>query len=211
VTQSHTWWYLARASGLVAWALLSVSVLWGLLLSTRVFDRSISPKWLTDLHRFLGGFALLFTGMHVATLIADSYVHFGAKEVLVPFASGWRPVAVAWGVISLWILVAVELTSLLMKHLPRRVWHAVHLSSFVLFFMATTHALTSGTDTRAATFVIACTAALSTVLLLTLVRALVPRRRAGKVERVEPSGTREPAADERAPRTVAGARRARVA
>jgi predicted ferric reductase len=177
VTQPHTWWYLARASGLVAWALLSASVLWGLLLSTRVFDRSISPKWLTDLHRFLGGTAVLFTAMHIATLVTDSYVHFGAKEVLLPFASAWRPVAVAWGVIAFWILMAVEATSLLMKHLPRRLWHAIHLSSFVLFFAATAHAITAGTDTRTTSFVIGCAAALSTVALLTLVRVLVPRQR----------------------------------
>jgi predicted ferric reductase len=152
-------------------------MLWGLCLSTRVFDRSVSPKWLTDLHRYLGGTAVLFTGMHVATLVADSYVHFGAKEVLVPFASTWRPVAVAWGVIALWILLAVEATSLLMKHLPRRLWHAIHLSSFVLFVAATAHAITAGTDARATGFVIGCAAALATVLLLSLVRLLVPRKR----------------------------------
>jgi len=179
VTHVHTWWYLARASGLVAWALLSASVLWGLCLSTRVFDRSISPKWLTDLHRFLGGTALLFTGLHVATLVADSYVSFGAKEVLVPFASAWQPVAVAWGVIALWILLAIEATSLLMKHLPRRLWHAIHLSSFVLFFAATTHAIVAGTESRTTGFVIACASALSTVLLLSLVRLLVPGKRSG--------------------------------
>ena len=177
MTHVHTWWYLARASGLVAWALLSASVLWGLCLSTRVFDRSVSPKWLTDLHRFLGGTALLFTGMHLATLVGDSYVHFGTKEVLVPVASTWRPVAVAWGVIALWILSAVEGTSLLIKHLPRRLWHAIHLSSFVLFVAATTHAITAGTDTHTTGFVIGCAAALSTVLLLSLVRLLVPRKR----------------------------------
>jgi methionine sulfoxide reductase heme-binding subunit len=184
VTHTHTWWYLARAGGLVAWALLSISVLWGLLLSTRVFDRSISPKWITDLHRFLGGTAVLFTVMHVGTLVADSYVHFGAKEVLVPLASSWRPIAVAWGVIAFWIVAAVEATSLLMKHLPRRVWHAVHLSSFVLFFSATAHAITAGTDTRSPAFVISCTAVISTVLLLTLVRVLVPRKRGASSARV---------------------------
>jgi len=184
MTHAHTWWYLARAGGLVAWALLSASVLWGLCLSTRVFARSVSAKWLTDLHRFLGGSALLFTGMHVATLVADSYVHFGAKEVFVPFASTWRPAAVAWGVIAFWILLAVEATSLLMKYLPRRLWHAIHLSSFVLFFAATTHAVTAGTDSRAIAFVIGCTAVLSTVLLLTLVRALVPRTRGAESRRV---------------------------
>lgn len=189
MTQVHTWWYLARASGLVAWTLLAVSVLWGLLLSTRVFDRSISPKWITDLHRFLGGTALLFTAIHVAALVGDSYLHFAAKEILVPFASTWRPVAVAWGVISLWILIAVELTSLLMKHLPRRVWHAIHLSSFGLFFSATAHAISSGTDTGNTYFIVGCTALLSTVALLTLVRVLAPRQRGAQAARSRAGAT----------------------
>ena len=80
---NHTWWYLARSSGVVAWSLLAASVVWGLLLATRVLDRTPSPKWLNDLHRFLGGIAVVFTLLHVGTLVADSYVHFGAAEVLV--------------------------------------------------------------------------------------------------------------------------------
>jgi hypothetical protein len=184
---THTWWYLARSSGLVAWALLATSVLWGLLLATRVFDRTPSPKWLTDLHRFLGGTAVIFTAIHVATLIADSYVHFGTKEVLVPFASSWRPVPVAWGVISMWILVAVEGTSLLMRHLPRKLWRGIHFSSFVLFFTATLHALTAGTDAHAQAFVLLCDAFLSVVLLLTLVRIATSGTKRGARTRPRPT------------------------
>ena len=145
---SHSWWYLSRAAGIVAWALLTASVIWGLCLSTRVFDRKPSPKWFTDLHRFLGGTAVVFVGVHVGTIVADSYVHFAAADVLVPFASGWRPVAVAWGVVAMWLMLAVEVSSLGMRRLPRRVWHAIHLSSYFLFVSATVHALASGPDTR---------------------------------------------------------------
>jgi predicted ferric reductase len=140
-----------------------------------VFDRWPSPKWLTDFHRFLGGTAVVFTGVHVGTLVADSYVHFGIADVLVPLASHWHPVAVAWGVISLWILVAVEVTSLLMQRLPRRTWHAIHTSSFFLFFTSTLHAITAGNDARNPIFAMACTGMLALVLLLTLVRLAVPR------------------------------------
>jgi hypothetical protein len=167
---TRMWWYFARSSGAVAWALLAASVVWGLLLSTRVFDRRPTPKWLTDLHRFLGGLAVTFTGLHIATLVADSYVHFGAADVLVPFASHWRPVAVAWGVVALWLLAAVEITSLLMRHLPRRFWRAVHASSFVAFLAATVHGFTAGTDTKQLAFVVAGTIGVTAVALLALVR-----------------------------------------
>lgn len=174
---SHASWYLARSSGLVAWFLLATSVLWGLMLTTRVFDRSLSPKWLTDLHRFLGGTAVVFTALHIGALVGDNYVHFGVREVLQPFASQWRTTAVAWGVISFWILVAIEATSLLMRYLPRRFWRAVHSSSFVLFLLATLHALSAGTDARIQAFVLLCTAMLAVVLFLFLVRIAAPSKR----------------------------------
>ena len=72
------------------------------------------------MHRFLGGAAVTFTGLHVAGLVADSYVHFGVADVLVPGASSWRPGAVAPGVVSLYLLAAVELTSLFMRRSRRR-------------------------------------------------------------------------------------------
>ena len=209
---THTWWYIARSSGLVAWALLAASVLWGLLLATRVFGRTPSPKWLTDLHRFLGGTAVIFTAIHVGALVADGYVHFGTKEVLVPFASSWKPLPVAWGVVSMWILVAVEGSSLLMRYLPRKLWHGIHLASFVLFFTATFHALTAGTDARAQAFVLLCDAMISVVCLLTLVRILAGRKR-GSSGRTAPAAQQQPRADDEhddADRDAGDQRRVRV-
>jgi predicted ferric reductase len=101
------------------------------------------------MHRWLGGTALAFTGVHVVALLADQYVHFGLNEIVIPFASHWHPVAVAWGVVAAYLLLAVELTSLARPHLPQRVWRRVHAASFVLFVMATIHGLSVGTDTRA--------------------------------------------------------------
>ena len=167
---SHSWWYLSRASGIVAWALLAASVLWGLLLSTRVFDRNPGPKWFTDLHRFLGGTAVVFVAAHVGTILADSYVHFGVADVLVPFSAKWHPVAVAWGVVAMWLLFAVEVSSLAMRFLPRRVWHAIHLSSYALFVSATLHGLSAGPDTRKQVFELVLSATLAVVTLLVLVR-----------------------------------------
>jgi predicted ferric reductase len=140
------WWYIARSGGIVSWALLAGSVLWGLALSTKVLRGRPRPNWILDLHRFLGGLALLFTGIHVVALIFDSYVHFGLAEVLVPFASSWHPVAVAWGVIALYLLIAVELTSLARKRISKRTWRLTHYLSFPLFLLTTVHALSAGTD-----------------------------------------------------------------
>src|SRR3954469_15216146 len=100
-------WYLARASGLVSWALLAAATLWGLALSTRALGARPRPNWLLDLHRWLGGTALAFTAVHVVALLVDQYVHFGVIDVVVPFAASWHPVGVAWGIVGAYLLLAV--------------------------------------------------------------------------------------------------------
>jgi DMSO/TMAO reductase YedYZ heme-binding membrane subunit len=143
---SHVWWYVARAAGVVAWLLLTASVLWGVVLASGAFPRHRRPAWLLDLHRWLGGLTVGFVALHVAALVADSYSHFGVAEVLIPFASSWRPGAVALGVVAAWLLVAVEVTSLAMRRIPRRIWHLVHLSSYATFLLTGLHGALAGTD-----------------------------------------------------------------
>jgi predicted ferric reductase len=159
----HLWWYVARASGIVAWLMLTASVLWGVVLSTRAFPESRRPAWLLDLHRWLGGLTVCFVAIHLASLVADTYVHFGLSDVLVPLAADWRPWAVALGVVAAWLLAAVELTSLAMKHLPRRAWRAVHLTSYAIFWLASIHAALAGTDRSAILYQATATVAIVAV------------------------------------------------
>ncbi len=175
--RSQTWWYAARAGGIVAWALASLAVITGLQLSTRLVSKP-APNWVLDVHRFLGGLTVAFVGVHVAGLAADQFIGFGPVELLVPFASSYKPAAVALGVIGMYLLVAIELTSLAMRKMPRRTWHAVHLSSFVLFVVATVHGITAGTDRHNALFQWACLLTAALVLMMTLVRIWSPRRAA---------------------------------
>jgi DMSO/TMAO reductase YedYZ heme-binding membrane subunit len=176
-SQSQLWWYAARAAGIVAWALLAASVGWGLALSTRALGRRPRPAWLLDLHRALGGLAVIFTGVHVVTIMLDSYVHFGLAEALVPLASTWHPVAVAWGIVAFYLLAAVEITSLARRRLPNRFWRRVHYASFPLFVLATVHGLSAGTDTGTGLAVVATAAALAPLVLLCAVR--IQRRSRG--------------------------------
>lgn len=166
---SQIWWYTARSGGIVAWAMLTASTLWGLALSTKVTKGRARPNWLLDLHRFLGGAAVVFTALHMGALVADSYTHFGISSLLVPFASSWRPGAVAWGVVGLYLLAAVEITSLLRKRLSKRAWRAVHFASFPLFGVATIHGLVAGTDSNAL-MTAAYAVAAAAVVGLTVVR-----------------------------------------
>jgi hypothetical protein len=173
--KDQTWWYVARATGYVAWALVSVSVISGLLLSTRLAKGYVTPAWILDLHRFLAGAAVAFTGLHLVGLVADTYVHFGVADLLVPFASSWKSGAVALGIVAFDLLLAIEISSLYMRRLSRRLWHAVHLTSYVLFWAATFHLLTAGTDATNPASRVAAALAMAVVVSLSLVRALSGR------------------------------------
>ncbi len=195
-------WYVARSSGMVAWALAAGAVIWGLLLSGRQLRDRPGPRWLLDLHRYLGGLAVVFVGVHVFALLVDSYIGFGPTDVLVPFASAWNPVAVAWGVVAMYLLVAVEVTSLLRARLPRRWWRRIHFGSYGLFALATIHALTAGTDASNVVFLGVVIAGVSTVAVLTAARVLEVSRSAPARQPARPSSRRAGSSNSARRRTV---------
>ena len=89
---SQTWWYVARSGGIVAWVLLAASMFWGVALSSRFLGKKPKPNWMLDLHRFLGGLAVVFTAIHVLALIADSYVTITIVNILLPFTGSYHMV-----------------------------------------------------------------------------------------------------------------------
>ena len=178
VVSSKLSWYAARASGLIAWAVVTASILWGLAVSTRLIRRKGVPAWCLDLHKFLGTLSLLFVAVHIVALWADTFVYFGPRELFVPMASKWRPGPVAWGIAATYLIVAIQLTSWAVRKLPRKLWHMVHLSSFLMFVFATVHGFTAGADNmNLAVQWGALTGGLLVIFLLTF-RFLVPRRSA---------------------------------
>ncbi len=125
----------------------------------------------TDVHRLVEG-----TPMHLAGLVADTYVGFGWVEILVPMASTWKPGAVAFGIVGMYLLVAVEVSSLAKRRLPHELWRWIHRSSFILYVAATYHGIASGTDHSNQWFRLAALASVNVVMFLSVVAALKARR-----------------------------------
>ena len=167
---SQVWWYVARSGGIVAWLLLAASVLWGVALSSRFLGTKPKPNWMLDLHRFLGGLSVVFTAVHLVALLADSFVTITIVHVLVPFTGKYHTVAMAWGVLALYLLLAVEVTSLFRRRLPRRAWRAIHYLSFPLFMAGTVHLLLVGTDRATVPLRVGVLAAVALVCTATFVR-----------------------------------------
>lgn len=172
----HLWWYVTRASAVVAWALMTLSVVWGTLLSTRVLRKVDNPSWLQDLHRYLGGTAIVMVILHMVTLILDGWLHFSLSEVLVPFAAAYRSFPVAIGILAFYLLIAVQGSSLLLRWLPRRFWKVVHYSSYLIVVLVSFHAGLTGTDVTALWYRIVALSLIGLSVVAVLVRVITGTR-----------------------------------
>lgn len=192
----HFWWYVTRASAMIAWVLATLSVLWGVLMSTRVLRSAANPAWLQDLHRYFAGSALAMVGVHMISLMLDGWLAMTPAELLIPLVTDYRPIAVALGILAFYLLAAIQVTSWLMTRLPRRVWHGVHLSSYVVILLVAVHAGLAGTDVGSTWYLLVSTV----VIVVGTLSALLPvvlrsgRSRAGAASPEGRSVPREPAA-----------------
>jgi len=104
-------------------------------------------------------------------------VSFGVSDVLVPFSGSYHPEAVGWGIVAMYLLLAVEATSLARKHLPKRVWRGIHMLSFPIFAFSTIHLLMVGTDRATPLMRYTVLFTVAGVLLATLIRIVQTERR----------------------------------
>lgn len=164
---THVFWYLARSSGFLAYLFAWGSVVWGLLMSTRVIPTA-DRGTLYILHRLLGLGSLVFLGVHLTTLFLDPWAKFSIKDLIVPFAADYRPFWMSCGIVAAYLLVAIAVTSIVQSRLPRVVWRGIHYLSFLTFALGLMHGVGSGTDTRQiwATVIYATTATIVAALCL---------------------------------------------
>ena len=119
-------WYLMRGSGVMALILLTSVVVLGIATSKRA-QLGRLPRFVTvGLHRSISLLAVVFLAIHVGTAIVDPYASVRLLQIVMPLPVGPYPVWLGLGALSLDVLAAVIVTSLLRQHLSQRVWKSVH-------------------------------------------------------------------------------------
>lgn len=145
-------WYLTRSTGIVATVLALASLCWGFLFSARETGRRFRPAWWLDLHNWLGGLALIFTVIHVATAFIDSDLGLRVIDMLIPGIASSNRWALAWGVIALYLFTIAVLTSWPKRLFKRRTWRILHLGSVIGVALAMLHAQQMGTESGTQAF-----------------------------------------------------------
>jgi sulfoxide reductase heme-binding subunit YedZ len=167
-----TFWILARASGLTAYVLLTLSVLAGLTVTSKPFGKAVRIPTVTDLHRFLALLGLGAVAIHGTTLVLDSTIQIAPAALLVPGLVPYRPVWASLGVLSAELMLVVYLSFGLRKRIGVRNWRRLHYVTYAIFAAATLHGLAAGTDTSQRWAVWLYAGAVGAVVAATAWRAL---------------------------------------
>jgi predicted ferric reductase len=142
-------WYTTRVVGFAAYGALSLSVIYGLLLSTGILDALAQRTISFALHQELAAIGIALALVHGAALTLDHTMPYTLLELAVPFAGPYRPLWVGAGQLALYLSVAVYASFSLRRRLGQRAWRTVHYLTFLAWLFATAHGLMSGTDTSA--------------------------------------------------------------
>ena len=138
-------WYFARSAGIVAYLLLSSSVLLGVLMAGK--SRFTWPKFaVEEVHRFLAILTGVFIVLHGGSLLLDRVVPISLGQELVPFTSPYRPLAVGLGICAMELIAAVGITNALRTRLPYTTWRKLHYLTLPAWLFASLHGVLAGTD-----------------------------------------------------------------
>jgi methionine sulfoxide reductase heme-binding subunit len=142
----YLWWLVSRASGIVALVLISLSVLMGLAMATKMLPRPGLKRSVARLHEHVALIALVAIGLHGASLLGDHWLKPGWRGITVPFAMSYRPQFTGVGVIAGYLAVLVGPSFYIRRRLGAGRWRKLHRASAVVWVLSVIHTLGAGSD-----------------------------------------------------------------
>jgi len=184
ITSSTALWYASRATGVVCLVLLSAVMIIGILVNQQGRLPGLPRFAVLGLHRNLSLLAVAFLAAHVLTAVTDSFVSISLAAAVIPFVSAYQPLWLGLGAVSLDLMAAVIVTSLVRRHLGRRTWRAVHWLAYASWPVAVAHSVGSSKDLQSGPLLgltAACVLAVLGALAWRLARARAAAPRARRV------------------------------
>jgi predicted ferric reductase len=139
-------WFIARITGLTAFAVLSLSVLSGEALRTSVLDFVAKNRAVRKLHDFTTPLWLPLVLAHIIALLLDKTARIAPVNVVVPFVTDYGQLPIGLGTLAFDIVMVVTVTSWLRSRMNNTVWMWIHRTSYIAFVATFFHAALSGTD-----------------------------------------------------------------
>lgn len=142
------YWFLSRSSALVAYSLLWISMVFGLVITNQLARIWPGGPTAFDLHQFVSILGLAFSLFHGLILLGDNYVNLKPTQILVPFTTlTYKPFWVGLGQIAFYLWMLITLSFYIRKSIRVKTWRIIHYFSYLTFSLILLHGITSGTDT----------------------------------------------------------------
>jgi sulfoxide reductase heme-binding subunit YedZ len=143
---TQIWWYVTRSAGIIAYLLLWFSMVWGLVIPSKLIHPVIEQTFSVDFHEFISLLSIGFTLVHIFVLTIDRYLPYSPLQILVPFLSPYRPFWVGVGVIGFYITLLVTITFYVRSKIGVKAFRSIHVLSLLGYLGVTLHGLYAGTD-----------------------------------------------------------------
>ncbi|HEX8646748.1 MAG TPA: ferric reductase-like transmembrane domain-containing protein [Thermoleophilaceae bacterium] len=192
----YAWWLSSRAAGVVAFALIALSVILGLAMANRL----VRGKAVAKLHEHLALAGLVAIAVHGITLLGDSWLNPGFKGLLVPFAMEFKPVFTGLGIVGGYLAALLGLSFYMRRRIGAKRWRKMHRATVLVYVLGVIHTLGAGTDASAPWMRAVLLATGAPIVFLFLLRVLPEEAEA----KPKPARPPRPAAEER-PRPVPAA------
>ena len=170
------WWLASRASGLVALALITLSVAIGLTMAGKVASKPGLKRTLNAVHEHAALAGLIAIAVHGITLLGDRWLNPGPVGIAVPFVMDYKPVYTGLGITAGYLAAALGLSFYARRRIGTRRWRRLHKLTIVVYVLSVAHTLGAGTDASTPWLRAAVVATGAPILFLFVMRVL-PRER----------------------------------
>ncbi len=160
-------WILGRGLGVAAYVSLAALVALGLWFRhpwRRGTRAHVKAAVLLRVHAALAAATVALVAGHVTALALDAYAHVGWSGTLVPGSSHYRPLAVAFGTVGLYVGVLIGASAALAGRFVGRRWLAVHRLAAATFVVLWLHGVEAGSDVATLRWLYVASGVLVTVL-----------------------------------------------
>jgi len=142
----YGWWLAGRASGIVARALISLSVTLGLAMAGRVSRAPRLRRAMVAVHEHAALAALIAIAVHGITLLGDRWLDPGPVGVLVPFVMDHEPLYTGLGIVGGYLAAALGLSFYARRRIGAKRWRSLHKATILVYVLAVAHTLGAGSD-----------------------------------------------------------------
>lgn len=149
-TDPKVYWYLSRAMAISSYGILWLSMILGLMLSSRMAKTWPGMALASDIHQFVSILGLASGIFHGLLLMGDHYIQFTFFQVILPFANTtYKPLWVGLGQLAFygWLLLLFSYS--IRRWIGRKAWRWIHYASFITYVLVLVHSIASGSDLSA--------------------------------------------------------------